>query len=131
MAVTDPIADFLTRTRNAVKANKRRVDIPYSKMKESIAKILKEQRFIADYQIIEDNKQNILRLLLKYTAGHSAIAGLERISRPGLRKYAGKDELPKVYNNLGISIISTPKGLLTEKQARQQNVGGEIICQIW
>ncbi len=131
MAVTDPIADFLTRTRNAVKANKRRVDIPFSKMKEGIARILKEQKFIADYQVVEDGKQNLIRLLLKYNNGISAISGLERISKPGLRKYAGSDNLPKVFNNLGISIVSTSKGLLTDKEARQQNIGGEIICKIW
>ena len=131
MAVTDPIADLLTRIRNAIKANKRRVDIPSSKMKVRIAEILKEQNFIYDFSIIEDNKQNILRILLKYNDGVSAITGLKRISNPGLRVYAPKEELPRVLNGYGLAIISTSKGIITDKKARLENVGGEIICYIW
>lgn len=131
MAVTDPIADLLTRIRNAVKAQKRRVDIPFSNQKKGIVEILKAQNFIVDYQIIEDDKQNIIRVFLRYTNGVSALSGLERISKPGLRIYSQKENLPRVLNGYGISIISTSKGLLTDKQARREAVGGEIICKIW
>jgi small subunit ribosomal protein S8 len=131
MAVTDPIADLLTRIRNAVKAQKRRVDIPFSKQKKSIVEILKAQNFIVDYQIVEDDKQNILRVFLRYTNGVSALSGLQRISKPGLRIYSQKEELPRVLNGYGISIISTSKGLLTDKQAKREAVGGEVICKIW
>jgi len=131
MAVTDPIADLLTRIRNAVKANKRKVDIPNSNMKKGIAQILKEQRFINDFEVIEDNKQGILRIALKYTNGVSAISGLERISKPGLRIYSASDTLPRVLNGFGICVVSTSKGLLTDKQARRDSLGGEIICKIW
>ena len=131
MAVTDPIADLLTRIRNAVKAQKRRVDIPFSKQKKSIVEILKAQNFIVDYQIVEDDKQNILRVLLRYTNGVSALSGLQRISKPGLRIYSQKEDLPRVLNGYGISIISTSKGLLTDKQAKREAVGGEVICKIW
>ena len=131
MAVTDPIADFLTRIRNAIKANKRKVEIPASRMKIGLAQILKDHRFIVDFQIEEDNKQNVLRLLLRYTNGNPAISGLKRISTPGLRVYAPKDKLPRVLNGYGIAIISTPKGLLTDKQAKKESVGGEVICYVW
>lgn len=131
MAVTDPIADFLTRVRNAIKANKRKVDIPASKMKIGIAQILKDHKFIVDFQIEEDNKQNILRLLLRYTNGNPAISGLRRMSTPGLRVYAPKDKMPRVLNGYGIAVISTSKGLLTDKQAKKESVGGEVICYIW
>jgi len=131
MAVTDPISDLLTRIRNAVKAQKRRVDIPNSNLKKNIVEILKKQNFIVDYQIVEDNKQNILRVFLRYTNGVSALSGLQRISKPGLRVYSAKDTLPRVLNGYGISIISTSKGLLTDKEARREAVGGEIICKIW
>jgi len=131
MAVTDPIADLLTRIRNAVKAQKRRVDIPFSKQKKSIVEILKAQNFIVDYQIVEDDKQNILRVFLRYTNGVSALSGLQRISKPGLRIYSQKEDLPRVLNGYGISIISTSKGLLTDKQAKREAVGGEVICKIW
>jgi len=131
MAVTDPIADFLTQIRNAVKANKRKVDIPSSTMKLGIASLLKEYQFINDFQVIEDNKQNVIRILLKYTKGVSAISGLKRISTPGLRVYAPKDKLPRVLNGYGVAIVSTSKGLITDKKARLENVGGEIVCYIW
>ncbi|MCK9210569.1 MAG: 30S ribosomal protein S8 [Ignavibacteriaceae bacterium] len=131
MAVTDPIADLLTRIRNAVKAQKRRVDIPFSTQKKNIVEILKAQNFIVDYQIVEDDKQNILRVFLRYTNGVSALSGLQRISKPGLRIYSQKENLPRVLNGYGISIISTSKGLLTDKQAKREAVGGEVICKIW
>lgn len=131
MPVTDPIADFLTRIRNASKAKKIRVDIPSSNMKKSLAEILKQQNFINDYTIVEDNKQNILRILLKYTNGKPALSGLKKISTPGLRVYRNADKLPRVLNGLGIAVVSTSKGLLTDKEARSQSVGGEIVCYIW
>ncbi len=131
MAVTDPIADFLTRIRNASNARKIRVDIPASNMKKSLAEILKSQNFIKDYAVVEDNKQDIIRVELKYSNGSPAISGLKRISKPGLRVYKNSNDLPRVLNGLGVAVISTPKGLLTDKDARTQAVGGEIVCYIW
>ncbi len=131
MAVTDPIADFLTRIRNASRARKPRVDIPASGMKKNLAEILKKQNFIKDYSIVEDNRQNIIRVELKYTSGTPAINGLKRISKPGLRIYKNSKDLPRVLNGLGVVVVSTPKGLLTDKEARTQSVGGEIVCYIW
>lgn len=130
-ATTDPISDLLTRIRNAIGANKRRVDIPSSKMKESIARILKEQKFINDYEVITDDKQNVLRVYLRYLNGQPSLTGLEKISKPGLRQYASADNLPRVLNGYGTAIISTSKGLMTEKQARKENIGGEVVCHIW
>ncbi|MBN1301299.1 MAG: 30S ribosomal protein S8 [Melioribacteraceae bacterium] len=131
MPVTDPIADFLTRIRNAAKARKKFVDIPASGTKTKMAEILKDSKFIRDFNVIEDDKQNILRIHLKYVAGSPSISGLKKISTPGLRTYVGKDNIPRVLNGLGIAIISTSKGLLTDKQARQESIGGEVICHIW
>ena len=131
MPVTDPIADFLTRIRNAVKARKKFVDIPASNMKTKMAEIMKNSNFIRDFNVIEDNKQNILRVHLKYVDGTPSISGLEKISTPGLRSYVGKDDIPRVYNGLGIAVLSTSKGLLTDNQARQESIGGEVICHIW
>ena len=131
MPVTDPISDFLTRVRNASKAGKLRVDIPSSNMKKSLAEILKTQKFINDYSVVEDNKQNILRLELKYTNGNPAISGLKKISKPGLRVYKKSDKLPRVLNGLGIAVVSTSQGLLTDKDARKQAIGGEVVCYIW
>ncbi|HEX2868402.1 MAG TPA: 30S ribosomal protein S8 [Ignavibacteriales bacterium] len=131
MPVTDPIADFLTRIRNAVKAKKKYVEIPSSAMKKNLAEILKQTSFITAYDVIEDNKQNVLKIQLKYVQGAPSISGLKRISTPGLRIYAGKDNLPKVLNGLGIAVISTSKGLMTEKQAKKEAVGGEVLCHIW
>lgn len=131
MPVNDPIADFLTRVRNAVRARKKVVDIPSSKMKVQLSQILKDNKFIKDFVLIEDNKQNVLRLQLQYLNGQASISGMRRISTPGLRKYTGKDEVPKVLGGLGISVISTSKGLMTDKQAKLQSVGGEIVCYIW
>ncbi|MGE5429697.1 MAG: 30S ribosomal protein S8 [Syntrophomonadaceae bacterium] len=131
MPVTDPIADLLTRIRNAVKAKKKYVEIPSSAMKKNLTEILKDTSFITDYEILEDNKQNVLRIQLKYIKGMPSISGIKRISSPGLRIYVGKDNLPKVLNGLGIAVISTSKGLMTEKQAKKEAVGGEVLCHIW
>lgn len=131
MAVTDPISDFLTRIRNASKAKKIKVEIPSSKMKAGLAGILKKNGYIYDYKIDEDSKQNVISVLLKYTDGVPAINGLKRISKPGLRIYKKSDDLPRVLNGLGTAVISTSKGLLTDKEARRQDTGGEVVCFIW
>jgi small subunit ribosomal protein S8 len=131
MAVTDPIADYLTRIRNATKAKKVRVEIPASRTKVGLSEILKSLGYIIDYEIIKDNKQNKLNIVLKYKSGIPAINGLKRISKPGLRVYRPADKLPNVLNGLGTAVISTPKGLLTDKDARNQLIGGEVVCYIW
>lgn len=131
MSVTDPISDFLLRIRNASKAKKLRVEIPASRMKQGLAEILKKENFIHDYSIVEDDKQNIIKIQLKYRDGSAAISGLKRISKPGLRVYKDSTKLPRVYNGLGTAVISTSKGLLTDKEARALAVGGEVICYIW
>ena len=131
MSVTDPISDFLLRIRNASKAKKLRVEIPASKMKQGLAEILKKESFIHDYSIVEDDKQNLIKIQLKYRDGSSAISGLKRISKPGLRIYKDASELPRVLNGLGTAVISTSKGLMTDRDARSQAVGGEVICYIW
>jgi small subunit ribosomal protein S8 len=131
MPVTDPIADFLTRLRNALHAKKKFVEIPSSNMKLKMTEILKENNFIKDFNVIEDSKQNIIRVHLKYKHGEPAITGLKKISTPGLRSYVGKDDLPRVLNGLGLAVLSTSKGLLTDKQAKIESVGGEVICHIW
>ena len=131
MPVTDPIADYLTRIRNATKAKKVRVEIPASRTKIGLSEILKNLGYIIDYEIIEDTKQKRLNIVLKYKSGVPAISGLKRISKPGLRVYRSADKLPKVLNGLGTAVISTPKGLLTDKDARTQLIGGEVICYIW
>jgi small subunit ribosomal protein S8 len=131
MPVTDPIADFLTRIRNAVHAKKKFVDIPSSKMKVRMAEILKENKFIRDFNVIEDDKQNYVRVHLQYIDGVPSISGLKKISKPGLRNYVDKDNIPRVLNGLGLAILSTSKGLLSDKQAKQETIGGEVICHIW
>ena len=132
MTMTDPIADMLTRIRNANVVKHETVDVPASNMKKELARILLEEGFIRGYDVIEDGKQGIIRIQLKYgQAGEKVITGLKRISKPGMRVYAAKEELPKVLNGLGISIISTSKGILTDKQARNEGVGGEVICYVW
>lgn len=131
MPVTDPISDYLTRIRNASKAKKVRVDIPASKMKIGLTEILKKSGYIYDFKVEEDSKQNIVTVLLKYNNGVPAISGLKKISRPGLRTYRKSTEIPRVLNGLGTAVISTSKGLLTDKEARQQSTGGEVICYIW
>lgn len=132
MPVSDPIADMLNRIRNAVKARHDRVDVPGSRLLRGIADILKEEGYIRDYEWIEQGPQGLLRLHLKYGPQKTrVITGLKRISRPGLRVYAGKDELPRVLGGLGIAIVSTPKGLMTDRKARQMGLGGEVLCYIW
>ena len=131
MSVTDPIADYLTRIRNATKAKKVRVEIPASRTKVGLSEILKNLGYIIDYEVIVDNKQKKLNIVLKYKNGVPAINGLKRISKPGLRIYRSADKLPKVLNGLGTAVISTPKGLLTEKDAKNLLIGGEVICYIW
>jgi len=132
MTMTDPIADMLTRIRNANTVKHETVDVPASNIKKEIARILLEEGFVRGYDVIEDGKQGIIRIQLKYgQAGERVISGLKRISKPGMRVYAANQEIPKVLNGLGISIISTSKGILTDKQARRENVGGEVICYVW
>jgi small subunit ribosomal protein S8 len=130
--VTDPIADMLTRIRNANVVYRETVDVPASRMKRAIAQILKEEGFIRDYELVEDGKQGIIRLHLKYGPNRErVISGLKRISRPGLRVYAGYEELPRVLGGLGIAVLSTSKGIMTEKRARQEHIGGEVLCYVW
>ena len=132
MTMTDPIADMLTRIRNANVVKHETVDVPASNMKKELVRILLEEGFIRGYDVIEDGKQGIIRIQLKYgQTGERVISGLKRISKPGMRVYADKHEVPRVLNGLGISIISTSKGILTDKQARKENVGGEVICYVW
>lgn len=131
MSMTDPISDFLTRIRNASKAKHKRVDIPASKLKKALAEILVQQKFVSGYTMLDDGKQGILRVQLKYNAGKSVISGLRRVSKPGIRQYRGKDELPRVLGGLGVAIVSTSKGVMTEVQARKEGVGGEVMAYIW
>jgi small subunit ribosomal protein S8 len=132
MVMTDPIADFLTRIRNANSVNHEKVEIPASNMKKTITEILKAEGLIKDYEFIEDGKQGVLRLYLKYdTNKGKVITGIKRISKPGLRVYAKKDEVPRVLGGLGIAVISTSQGIMTDKDARKRGLGGEVICYIW
>jgi small subunit ribosomal protein S8 len=130
--MTDPIADFLTRIRNAQQAGHRSVDIPASKIKRSMARILHDKGYISNFIDISDNKQGILRLFLKYDSyGQPVIRELNRVSRPGLRKYAGHGQLPRVRNGLGVAILTTSQGVMTDKEARKLNIGGEVLCYIY
>jgi small subunit ribosomal protein S8 len=129
--VTDPIADLLTRMRNAAMARHDSVTMPASKMKIPIAKILKDEGFIADYSIIKGEPQRMIKITLKYIDKQPAFIGLERVSKPGLRVYKGKGEIPRVFGGLGIAIISTSKGLLTGQEAWKKNLGGEVLCYVW
>ncbi len=131
MHTTDPIADMLTRIRNANSAKHICVDVPASNVKKAIAEILLEEGYIKNYQIIEDGKQNVIRIALKYNGKEKAISGLKRVSTPGLRIYKSKEELPKVLRGLGIAIVSTSKGIMTDKKARKENVGGEVMAFVW
>jgi len=132
MVMTDPIADMLTRIRNANSVYHDKVEIPGSKLKESLAAILKAEGFIKDFEVIADNKQNTIRVALKYgSSREKVISGLKRISKPGLRVYAKKDQLPRVLGGLGIAIISTSKGLMTDKNARKDGLGGEVLAYVW
>ena len=132
MAMSDPVADMLTRIRNGGKAEFAKVDIPGSKLKIEIARVLKEQGFIKKYKFLEDDKQGVLRVYLKYAGEKkSAIYGLKRVSKPGRRVYNKSKDIKPVLNGLGISILSTSKGLMTDKQAKKENLGGEVLCNIW
>ena len=130
--MTDPIADMLTRIRNASKAKHEKVDIPSSKLKVEIAKILKDEGFVKNVKLVKDRRQGVIRVYLKYTDEDlPVLQGLKRVSRPGCRVYAANDAIPKVMEGLGTTILSTPKGILTGKQAKKDNVGGEVLCQVW
>ena len=132
MQITDAIADMLTRIRNANSAKHETVEIPASNVKKAIAEILLEEGFIKSFSITEDGKQDIIKVALKYGIGKTRIiSGLRRVSKPGLRIYAGSQELPRVRNGLGIAIVSTPKGIMTDKKARKENVGGEVLAFVW
>ncbi len=131
MQITDPIADMLTRIRNANSARHESVNVPASKLKLAIAKILFEEGYIKAYQFIEDGNQGVIKITLKYLGKEKVITGLRRVSKPGLRVYVGADELPKVLRGLGIAIVSTSKGVMTDKQARKEHVGGEVLAYVW
>jgi small subunit ribosomal protein S8 len=132
MSMTDPLADMLTRIRNAGRAGHDKVDIPASRMKIALARIFKEEGFIKNYKVIKDNRQGILRVYLRYDGEQKPlIQRIERVSRPGLRVYAGHEDLPRVQGGLGVAVISTSKGVVTDRQARKLKVGGEVLCQIW
>jgi small subunit ribosomal protein S8 len=132
MNMTDPVADLLTRIRNGVRAKLAKVDVPRSKLKVEIARILKEEGYISNFKLSEDDKQGNLRVFLKYGPGmERVITDLQRVSRPGCRIYCGKDQIPRVYGGLGINILSTSRGLMTGKAAAREGVGGEILCNVW
>ena len=131
MQITDPIADMLTRIRNASSAKHSTVDVPASNMKKSIAEILLQEGYIKNYQLINDGIQGVIKVTLKYSGNEKAITGLRRVSKPGLRVYAGADELPYVLRGLGIAVISTSKGVMTDKKARAAHVGGEVLAFVW
>ncbi|MEX2283538.1 MAG: 30S ribosomal protein S8 [Gemmatimonadota bacterium] len=129
--MTDPIADMLTRVRNAAQAKGKRVDMPVSKLKTEIARILKESHFIHDYKVLDDGKHGVLRLYLKYYDEHSIIRHIERVSRPGRRIYKAADDMPRIRGGLGIAIVSTSQGMMTDRQARAAKVGGEVMALVW
>ncbi|MBU3911406.1 MAG: 30S ribosomal protein S8 [Candidatus Omnitrophica bacterium] len=132
MSLTDPIANMLTVIRNGVMSKKTKVDVPFSKLSQEIVNILKRERFIKDFKLIEDKRQGILRVYLKYTqAGDSAIKGIKRISRPGLRRYVDRYEIPNVIGGIGTAIITTSRGVVTGVQAKEMQTGGEVICHVW
>jgi len=132
MSMTDPIADMLTRVRNACKAKHRRVDVPASNLKREIARVLAETRFIDNFALVQDDKQGMLRLYLRYDSDNrSLIRGIQRMSRPGLRHYAPRTEVPRVLRGLGIAIVSTSNGVMTDREARKAGVGGEVLCKVW
>ena len=132
MQITDPVADMLTRIRNANTAKHESVDVPASNLKKAIAKILLDEGYIKSYEVVEDGTQGVIRIQLKYLAGkEKVISGLRRVSKPGLRVYAGADELPRVLRGLGVAIVSTSKGVMTDKAARAQHIGGEVLAFVW
>lgn len=129
--ISDPIADMLTRVRNSILIRTEKVDIPASKIKVEIAKILKEEGFIKSYKIIKDKKQGVLRITLKYVNTEPMITGLQRVSTPGRRVYVGKEKVPKTMGGVGVSIITTSKGIMTDTKCRREGVGGEVLCRVW
>jgi small subunit ribosomal protein S8 len=132
MSMTDPIADMLTRIRNSLMARQDRVDIPSSKLKVNVARILKDEGFIKNFKVIKDNKQGVLRVFLKYGDDNTpVIKGLKRVSKPSRRVYVPSDGIPPVLSGLGVGIVSTSKGVMTDREARKQNVGGEMMCAVW
>ena len=132
MSMTDPIADMLTRIRNAAQAGHKNLTIPASGLKEQLARVLKEEGYITDFSMIKDSKQGLLKVILKYAEDEqSVITKISRVSKPGLRRYVGKDDIPKVLNGLGISILSTSSGIMTDKSARKLGVGGELLCLVY
>jgi len=132
MNMTDPVADMISRIRNGVRAKLPKVDVPSSKLKVEIARILKDEGYIANFKVTEDDKQNVLRVILKYGPGmERVITAVQRVSRPGCRIYCGKDQIPRVYGGLGINILSTSRGLMTGRSAAREGVGGEILCNVW
>jgi len=132
MSMTDPLADMLTRIRNGIQAKFTKVDIPASTMKVHIARIMKDEGYIKNFKVIKDRRQGILRVFLRYDDDqNSVVSGLERVSKPSRRVYVGWDEIPSVQSGLGVSIVSTSKGLITDREAREQKIGGEVICKIW
>ncbi len=132
MAVSDPIADFLTCVRNAIQARQRKVDVPASRLKQEITKVLLRERFINNFKLIEDGKQGVLRLYLKYNADDvNVISGIKRVSTPGRRVYVGKTGIPRVMGGLGTTIVSTSKGVMTDREAREAGLGGELLAQVW
>jgi small subunit ribosomal protein S8 len=132
MSLTDPVADFLTRIRNAIRARHPKVDVPASRLKLEIARILKEEGYIANFKPVEEEGRKLLRVYLKYASNNEAvISNLERVSRPGCRVYVGRNEIPRVLGGMGINILTTPRGVMTGRQARKEGVGGEILCEVW
>lgn len=131
MTMTDPVADYLTRLRNALQAGHKRVDVPSSNLKREMTKLLVEHQYVAGFTEIKETAQGVIRIQLKYQDTRPVIAGLKRVSRPGLRKYVDADAIPRVLGGLGIAIISTSRGLMTDRQARDARVGGEVLCEIW
>ena len=132
MTMTDPIADMLTRIRNAIHANRKKVDIPASNVKKAIADVLLQEKYIAGYEVLEDSPQGTIRVTLKYTGREeSVIVGLRRVSTPGRRVYVGKEEVPRVMGGLGVAVLSTPRGVMTDKQSRKEGIGGEVLCYVW
>ena len=131
MSMTDPVADYLTRLRNAVQAKHKRVDVPASNLKRELTKLLVELKFVAGYTEVKETTQGVLRIQLKYNDGRPVIAGLKRVSRPGLRTYVDAETIPRVLGGLGVAVISTSKGLMTDKQARLARMGGEVLCEVW
>jgi small subunit ribosomal protein S8 len=132
MSLTDPVADLLTRIRNAIRARHQKLDVPSSKLKVEIARILKEEGYLSNFKMAEEEGRKILRLYIKYGSNQdAAISNVNRVSRPGCRVYVGRNEIPRVLGGLGINILTTPRGVMTGRQARKEGVGGEILCEVW